>query len=207
VAQPLNPLSLALGAEATFVARAIDLDRAGLTAVLSAAARHQGAAFVQILQDCPVFNPGEYDLVRNKTSRATSAIALRHGERIRFGPADPLGAPRFAVVRRGLGLAVVEARSVPAADVVVHDVADLELAFALSRLETRFPNAVVTGVLRAVSAQTFDDAVREQVAGSVTGPDLQALLRGADSWTAGHRPTTLEGADLLALNTSSTIKP
>ena len=79
---PFNPISLALGAEATFVARTIDTDRKHLTEVLRKAAEHKGAAFVEIYQNCNVYNDGAFDVVRdNKDNR----ILLEHGEPIRFG--------------------------------------------------------------------------------------------------------------------------
>ena len=82
---PFNPLSLAIGAEATFVARAIDTDKAGMTAVLRAAAEHKGSAFVEIFQNCPIFNDDAWTFVRDD-KEGVNRIALRHGEPIRFGP-------------------------------------------------------------------------------------------------------------------------
>ena len=90
---PFNPVSLALGAEATFVARTIDSDRKHLTAVLSAAAAHRGTSFVEIYQNCPIFNDGAFDALKTPTTRDEAIIPLVHGEPIRFG------APR---ARRGL---------------------------------------------------------------------------------------------------------
>ncbi|HZC28917.1 MAG TPA: 2-oxoacid:ferredoxin oxidoreductase subunit beta, partial [Gaiellaceae bacterium] len=85
---PFNPLSLAIGAEATFVARAIDTDRAHLTEVLRAAAGHRGAAFVEVLQNCPIYNDGAFEAVRDdKTNR----IYLEHGRPIRFGDESQRG--------------------------------------------------------------------------------------------------------------------
>src|SRR5438552_17553475 len=79
---PFNPISLAIGAEATFVARAIDTDRTQLTDVLRAAAAHEGSAFVEIFQNCNIFNDGAFDFVReDKENR----IYLQHGEPVRFG--------------------------------------------------------------------------------------------------------------------------
>ena len=82
---PFNPVSLALGAEATFVARTIDSDRKHLTAVLSAAAAHRGTSFVEIYQNCPIFNDGAFDAVKSPTTRDEAIIPLVHGEPIRFG--------------------------------------------------------------------------------------------------------------------------
>src|SRR5699024_10555987 len=97
---PFNTLSLALGAEGTFVARALDSDRKGLTEVLDAAARHRGTSFIEILQDCPIFNDGSFDLLR-KENAGDHLIAVRHGEKIIFGDEG-----QHCVVRNGFSLTV-----------------------------------------------------------------------------------------------------
>ncbi|MGQ4597799.1 thiamine pyrophosphate-dependent enzyme [Nocardia sp. R6R-6] len=183
---PFNTLSVALGAEATFAARALDSDRAGLTEVLRAAAEHRGTSFVEILQDCPIFNDGSFDVLRRENA-ADHLIPLRHGEPIRFG-ADG----EFAVVQRGFGLDVARTDSVAEPDIVVHDAyADSpEYAYALSRLSDQGLDRVVTGVFRSVSRPTYDDAVRHQTEvareRNPIGPQsLQALLTGTETWEVG----------------------
>ena len=99
---PFNPVSLALGAEATFVGRALDSDRKGLSEVLRAAAQHRGAALVEILQDCPIFNDGSFDVLR-KEGAEERLINLHHGEPITFG-ADA----EYCVVKSGYGLEVAK---------------------------------------------------------------------------------------------------
>ena len=89
---PFNPLSIAIGAEASFVARAIDTDKKGLTEVLGAAARHRGAAFVEILQNCNIYNDGAFDFVREEKG---NRIYLEHGERIRFGAEGERGVQQY----------------------------------------------------------------------------------------------------------------
>ncbi len=96
---PFNPVSLALGAEGTFVARTIDSDRKHLTSVLAAAAAHRGTALVEIYQNCPIFNDGAFDAINKKAagdSETGGVIPLEHGQPVRFGPAgeDGLGTPR-----------------------------------------------------------------------------------------------------------------
>ncbi|MBC3189635.1 2-oxoacid:ferredoxin oxidoreductase subunit beta [Pseudonocardia sp. C8] len=177
---PFNPISLALGAEATFVGRALDSDRKSLQAVLQAAAEHRGSALVEIFQDCPIFNDGSFDVLR-KGDNATRLIPVTHGEPIRFGPDGS-----HAVVRDGFGLKVVEADTVDPSEIVVHDAGDHELAFALSRLSDQDLTHTVTGVFRDVARTTYDDAARAQVREAVEakpGADLQALINGRDTWT------------------------
>jgi 2-oxoglutarate/2-oxoacid ferredoxin oxidoreductase subunit beta len=177
---PLNPVSLALGAEATFVARAMDSDRKGLTAVLEAAVRHRGAALVEIYQDCPIFNDGSFDVLRRPDEAESRVITVRHGEPITFGSDD-----RLAVVRRGFGLAVAPTAEVAPGDVVVHDATDHELAFALSRLSDQGLRHAVFGVLRQIQRPTYDDDARAQVQAAVHGggADLWNLIRGSDTWS------------------------
>ncbi|BDT90274.1 MULTISPECIES: 2-oxoacid:ferredoxin oxidoreductase subunit beta [Nocardia] len=186
VDHPFNTLSVALGAEATFAARALDSDRAGLTEVLRAAAEHRGTSFVEILQDCPIFNDGSFDVLRRENA-ADHLIPLRHAEPIRFGAEG-----EFAVVRRGFGLAVARADSVAESDIVVHDAYadDPEYAYALSRLSDQGLEHVVTGIFRSVARPTYDDAVRYQTETAreqkPVGPDsLQSLLTGPETWTVG----------------------
>ncbi|NNH71569.1 2-oxoacid:ferredoxin oxidoreductase subunit beta [Nocardia uniformis] len=186
VDHPFNTLSVALGAEATFAARALDSDRAGLTEVLRAAAEHRGTSFVEILQDCPIFNDGSFDMLR-KENAESHLIRLQHGEPIRFG-ADR----EFAVVRSGFGLRVASADAVAESDIVVHDAycEDPEYAYALSRLSDQDLTRVVTGVFRSVSRPTYDDGVRAQTAMAqerkpVSADSLQSLLTGKETWTVG----------------------
>jgi 2-oxoglutarate ferredoxin oxidoreductase subunit beta len=179
---PLNPLSLALGAEATFVARTIDSDRKHLTAVLGAAARHRGTSLVEIYQNCPIFNDGAFDAVKDPETRDEAIIPLEHGRPIRFGHDQHLGVVRAA----GGGVEVVEIDDSNAADVVVHDAhaPDATMAFALSRItDSGVVRRAPIGIFRQVDRPTYDDLSREQ--GTLAGetPSLQALLDGPDAWT------------------------
>ncbi|GDY29400.1 2-oxoacid:ferredoxin oxidoreductase subunit beta [Gandjariella thermophila] len=181
---PFNPVSLALGAEATFVARALDSDRKQLTEVLRAAAEHRGTALVEIYQNCPIFNDGAFDVLKEPGERERRIIPLRHGEPVRFGPDGEYG-----VVRDGDtgGLRVAKVAEVGEDAVIVHDAnaEDPSLAFALSRLGAQDLDPTVTGVFRSVSRPTYDDLARAQVQQAVEARpgDLQALLRGSDTWT------------------------
>jgi len=184
---PFNPVTLALGADATFVGRALDSDRAGLTAVLEAAARHRGAALVEIYQDCPIFNDGSFDVLRKPDQSESRVITLRHGEPLTFGTDGCR-----SVVRRGFGLAVAPTAEVAPEDVVVHDATDAELAFALSRLSDQDLGHAVFGVIRQVSRPTYDDLARAQVEQAVAGggADLRGLVHGTDTWTVQNGQVT-----------------
>lgn len=181
---PFNPVSLAIGAEATFVGRALDSDRKGLTEVLQGAMAHRGSALVEILQDCPVFNDGSFDLLR-KEGAENRVINVRHGEPIVFGNNGEL-----CVVKSGFGLEVTKTANVSADQIVVHDatVEDPSYAFALSRLSEQSLEHVPMGIFRQVRKATYDDEARAQVdAARQAMPHdtaaLQALLRGRDTWT------------------------
>jgi len=182
---PFNPVSLALGAEATFVARAIDSDRKQLTSVLRAAAEHRGTALVEIYQNCNIFNDDAFELLKNPETRDDWTIRLEHGEPLRFGQDKSK-----AVVRdRATGsLRVIEGAS-DDADVVVHDahVQDPTYAFALSRLSGSDLRYAPIGVFRSVERPTYDDELRAQLATarSKAEPDLTGLLHGSDTWTVG----------------------
>ena len=177
VDHPFNPLSLALGAEASFVARTLDNDRAQLTSILTAAARHRGSALVEIYQNCPIFNDGAFDVLKEPGQKEQRLIPVEHGEPIVFGDR--------AVVRGEYGLEIAPVADVDADRIVVHDttVQDPAYAFALSRLSTQDLAHVVTGVYRAVDRPAYDDQARDQVAEARARPaDLQHLLDGPDTW-------------------------
>jgi 2-oxoglutarate ferredoxin oxidoreductase subunit beta len=185
---PFNPPSLALGAEATFVARALDSDRKGLTEVLRQAAAHRGTAFVEIYQDCPIFNDGSFDVLRKGDEAPHRLIPLTHGEPVVFGPQG-----EHCVVREGFGLRVIATADVAPEDVVVHDALsdNPEYAYALSRLSDQELNHTVIGVFRRVTKPTYDDQVRAQVAAAKEaksgGHDtLQSLLTGKDTWAVSE---------------------
>jgi len=181
--QPFNPLSIVLGAEATFVARAIDTDRKHLTEVLRRAAQHKGAAFVEILQNCNIYNDGAFDAVREDQA---NRIYLRHGEPIRFGADGEKG-----VVRREDGsCAVVDVADAGDDALLVHDehAEEPSLAFALSRLTLETTGTTPIGIFREVERPVYDelmagqlDAARER---SGQG-ELTALLHAGDTWNVG----------------------
>jgi 2-oxoglutarate ferredoxin oxidoreductase subunit beta len=180
---PFNPISLALGAEATFIARTLDNDRTQLTNILTAAAQHRGTALIEIYQNCPIFNDGAFDTLKEPGEKEHRLIPLVHGQPIRFGANDEYG-----VVHSGFaGLDVARIEDVGDDALVVHDATldDPSYAFALSRLSTQDLSHTVTGIFRSINRPTYDDNVRAQVdAASAARPaDLRTLLHGKDTWT------------------------
>ena len=189
VDHPFNPVSLALGAEATFVARTTDTDRKHLTEILRAAAEHRGTSLVEIYQNCPIFNDGAFDLIKDRTQQEARIVHLADGEPVAVGPEGD----RQVLVRGAGGVMefVPQAES-EGRDVVVHDAgaADPTQAFALSRLDSPQMTHVPMGIFRSVSRPTYDDMVRAQVdaaidtaGGRPTDADLDALIHGRDTWT------------------------
>ena len=184
---PFNPVSLALGAEATFVARTIDSDRKHLTEVLRQAAAHRGASFVEIYQNCPIFNDDAFASVKDADTAADAIIPLVHGEPVRFGAGGAKGLTRDPVSG---AFSVVEVDAVGSDALVVHDAhaADPSFAFGLSRLtDAGVLHRAPIGIFRSVEAPTYDDLAREQVAQAASqGNDddaLQAMIAGGDTWT------------------------
>ena len=182
--QPFNPVSVALGAEATFVGRALDSDRQGLAEVLRAAAAHRGAALVEIMQDCPIFNDGSFDALR-KEGAEDRVIRVSHGEPIIFGPDG-----EHCVVQRGFGLQIAKTADVSGDEIVVHDAHsdNPAYAFALSRLSEQNLEHAVMGIFRQVSRPAYDDEARQQISAARSAAPhdraaLQSLLRGRDTWT------------------------
>src|ERR1700753_3053078 len=180
---PFNPISLALGAEASFVARSIDSDRKHLQSVMRAAADHTGSAFIEIFQNCPIFNDAAFAPV--KEPKAPGLIRLAHGEQIRFGPDGSLG---LTYGRYGAIESVI-ASSVPESELIVHDatLADPSYAFALSRLDSYDFTHTPVGVFRAVERGSYDDAMAAQIdtARANGEGDLAKLLAGNDTWEVG----------------------
>ncbi len=189
---PFNPISLALGAEATFVARTIDSDRKHLTEVLTAAATHRGTALVEIYQNCPIFNDGAFDAVKDNQTKTDAIIPLVHGQQIRFGTPRPDTDDKgqYGIVRdKDTGqVFAVEATDVHPDDLLVHDAhaTDPTTAFALSRLtDAGYIHRAPIGIFRAVEKPTYDDLARDQLTQDTPDPTqaLASLLNGGDTWT------------------------
>jgi 2-oxoglutarate ferredoxin oxidoreductase subunit beta len=180
---PFNPLSVALGAEASFVARTHDMDRRHMMETFRAAHDHRGASFVEIYQNCNVFNDGAFDDVVSRSARDTNMIDLRHGEPIRFGP----DASRGVMMRSDGSLAFVDVADVGVDALLVHDAhrSDPSLAFALARLNRDDHSPTPFGIFRAVERPDYGTQLEHQIMATVErkGPgDLAALLRSQGTW-------------------------
>ncbi|MFF2010145.1 2-oxoacid:ferredoxin oxidoreductase subunit beta [Streptomyces sp. NPDC058195] len=183
---PFNPVSLAIGAEASFVARTIDSDRKHLTSVLRAAADHPGTALVEIYQNCNIFNDGAFEALKDKDQAQEAVIRLEHGQPIRFGADNAKGVVRDPATG---DLQVIDVTAENESDVLVHDArsASPTTAFALSRLaDPDTLHRTPIGVLRNVERPVYDTLMAEQLDTAVEQRgkgDLGALLAGNDHWT------------------------
>jgi 2-oxoglutarate/2-oxoacid ferredoxin oxidoreductase subunit beta len=180
---PFNPVALALGAEASFVARTVDTDRAHEAEVLRAAAQHKGSALIEIYQNCNVFNDGAFAAVRGKGKEANQ-IRLEHGRPIRFGSEGERG------IVRGPdgGLRIAAVSEVGEDGLLVHDARDPNpsQAFALAHLAARPSEPTPLGVFRDVERPTYGEALIAELeaAREGLGPEaLDELLRSGDTWT------------------------
>ncbi len=180
--QPFNPVSLALGAEATFVARTIDSDRKHLTETLRAAAEHEGTALVEIYQNCNIFNDGAWDPLKDAEHRDSLTFRLEHGQ-----PITLVDGSRGVVRAADGSLQIADVSAVGTDALLIHDVhsEDPSVAFALSRMSDPMSLAnTPIGVFRDVRRTPYDALFAEQMAAAKAGgsDDLATLLAGSDTW-------------------------
>jgi 2-oxoglutarate ferredoxin oxidoreductase subunit beta len=180
---PFNPVALALGAEATFVARTIDTDRAHLTEVLRRAAAHQGTAFVEIYQNCNVYNDGAFDTIREQKE---NRIVLEQGKPIRFGAEDERGVRLLP----DASAEIVDVSEVGEEALLVHDehARTPSLAAAIARLSHTPHGPTPIGIFRDVERPVYDRLMDEQLDRARTDQgegDLAGLLHAGDTWTIG----------------------
>ncbi len=180
---PFNPVSLALGAEATFVARTIDMDRNHTTHVLGEAVSHKGSAFIEIYQNCNVFNDKAFVQLTGKTERVANRINLHAGQPIVFGRSG-----ENCVVMEGGEATIKPTSSVKREQIVVHDPSreNPSVAFAISRLAHGPFGPTPLGVFRKVSHPTYGEEMQLQIVQAQNrGPaDLDALFTSAGTWAA-----------------------
>jgi len=179
---PLNPLSVALAAEATFVARSIDAHVIHLGEVLKRAAAHKGTSLVEVYQNCNVFNDGAMAYAQEKSQRADNVIELEHGKPLIFGKNRDKG-----IRLVGTKLEVVSLADTAIDDLLIHDEREVNPSIQMMLARMRYPEMPEPiGVLRAVlGISTYDDQINQQVelAKSQRGAgDLQALISSGDTW-------------------------
>lgn len=179
---PLRPLSIAIGAEATFVARTVDVDINHLTETLKRAANHRGTAFVEIYQNCKIFNDGVFEYATDKSIKADNTLYLEHGKPLIFGKDRNKG-----IRLNGLDPEVVSLSSgITADDLLIHDekAEEPSLAYLLSRMVyPRFPECV--GVYRCVQRPTYDDLLNKQLEDVIRSRGrgkLEELFASDDTW-------------------------
>jgi 2-oxoglutarate ferredoxin oxidoreductase subunit beta len=180
--QPFNPISVAIGAEATFVARTHDMDRQHMMEMFRRAHAHQGAAFVEIYQNCNVFNDGAFETITARDNRSEMLIPLEHGQPVRFGDDDQHG----VIMGSDGKLRIVEVADVGADALLVHDETNQGLAFQLSQLASGPTEPTPIGVFRAIARPDYGTEVSRQlaVAQDRNGPgDLVELLHSGATWT------------------------
>jgi len=186
--QPIDPASFALGVQASFVARAIDTDAKNLTEVLRQVARHRGAAFTEIYQNCNVFNDGAFEDFRSRENKDERQLHVQHGKPLRFGKEATKGLRleprtfRLEIVSIGEP-APSDGKLIEETDILVHDETNRALASMLAGLP--FPDyPVVLGVLYRSERPTYDGTLTAQMASAVQrGADLDALLQSGATWT------------------------
>jgi 2-oxoglutarate ferredoxin oxidoreductase subunit beta len=182
--RPFSPLSLALGSEATFIARSVDVFQGHLKDTLKKAAAHQGAAYIEILQNCNIFNDGAWETITEKEARSEQVVQLEHGKPLIFGKNRDKG-----IRLVGLDLEVVTlGNGISEKDLLVHDEHNPNpvYAFALSRMDSMpgFPTPI--GVLRSLEGvPRYEDQITQQirdVQAKKGKGDLAKLLRAGDTW-------------------------
>ena len=181
---PIRPLSIAIASEATFVARSIDMDVKHLEYVLERAAKHVGTAFVEIYQNCNIFNDGAFEYATDKNTKSDTTIYLEHGKPLVFGKEQDKG-----IRLHGMNPEVVSLKDTGRDDLLIHDekTSEPSLAFLLSRMRyPDFPEPV--GIFRDVEHDRYVTLVRKQIeqAKATKGEgDLQKLIEGQETWTVG----------------------
>jgi 2-oxoglutarate ferredoxin oxidoreductase subunit beta len=180
---PINPLSLAIASESTFVARTIDIDVKHLGAIVEAAAKHKGISFVEVYQNCNIFNDGAFDYFAERTVRSDRVLYLEHGKPMVFGKNRDKGIRMNSALPE---IVTVGENGITENDLLVHDIylKDPSVAFMLARMEQPgFPQPV--GIFRAIERPTYEDMMTEQVDAAIakSGPgNLEKLINSGDTW-------------------------
>jgi 2-oxoglutarate ferredoxin oxidoreductase subunit beta len=177
---PFNPISVALGAEAGFVARAIDVDAKGLAVILARAARHKGTSLVEVFQNCNIFNDGAFHFISDRKERPKQALPLEHGKPMIFGENKEKG----IALNTSMQPMVVDVESHGIENVLVHDETNPAMAYLLSRLTyPEFPTP--TGVFRAVDRASYDEQLHAQIKQAISTKGrgkVQDLIEESHVW-------------------------
>ncbi len=180
---PLYPLSIAIGCEGTFVARSIDTNIKHLGETLARAAAHRGTAFIEVYQNCNVFNDGAWEYAKNRDTKADTTIELEHGKPLIFGKDRDKG-----IRLNGMEPEIVElGKGITEDDLLFHDekCSEPSLAYLLSRMRyPDFPEPI--GVFRAVDRPRYDDQINKQVKDAIQAKgegDLSKLFHAGETWS------------------------
>ncbi len=180
IENPVNPVGVAIGSEASFIARTVDLFQRHMSEVMKRAAQHRGAALVEIAQNCIIFNDGAWAHLTDPDKRLENVLYLEHGRPMRFGRKGEMG-----IRLNGFSPEVVRVEAVGEENLLVHDEKAVEptLAYLLSRMgPPEFPTPV--GVFRAVEKPVYSELLMQQVqaAQARRAADLEALFRQGETW-------------------------
>ncbi len=181
---PFNPLALALGADASFVARSMDRDPKHLQAMLLRSHQHKGTSFLEIYQNCNIFNDGAFEIFTEKSSKVAETIFLEQGQPLLFG--NQMGIKLDGLQPRAVNL---EQEGLTPDDLWIHDEKDIYKAQILTRIfdnpstENHLPRPF--GVFYAVERPCYEEMMQLQIEDAIARkkPDLDALLRGNEIWT------------------------
>ena len=180
---PINPLSLAIASESTFVARSIDIDVKHLGAIVEAAARHKGISFIEVYQNCNIFNDGAFDSFAERSVRPERVLYLEHGKPMVFGKNRDKGIRMNGALPE---VVTIGENGVSESDLLVHDIylKDPSVAFMLARMEQpEFPQPV--GIFRAIERPTYEEMMVDQIDVAVAksgAGNLDKLLNSGDTW-------------------------
>jgi 2-oxoglutarate ferredoxin oxidoreductase subunit beta len=180
---PINPLSLAIASESTFVARSIDIDVKHLGAMVEAAAKHKGISFIEVYQNCNIFNDGAFDSFAERTVRPDRVLYLEHGKPMVFGKNRDKGIRMNGALPE---VVTIGENGIAENDLLVHDIHlnDPSVAFMLARMEQpEFPQPV--GIFRAIDRPTYEDMMTDQIEVAVAKSglgNLEKLINSGDTW-------------------------
>ncbi len=177
---PFNPVLIALGAEGTFVARSMDRDPKHLKDIMLAMHHHKGTSFIDVLQNCVIFNDGAFDLYTNKETRDDNVVYLEHGKPLVFGKEREKG-----IRLDGFRTQVVSLKDYSENDLIIHDSKSKELAFILAHMNDQPGLPLPVGIFLDIERPTYEAELTEQVQSSIKklgAGTLESLLYDGQTW-------------------------